>query len=69
MPVGSILKLESWVERREGSRKIWICAKLTDPEDNTEYCTSRGLFLLSPEALVSNNELSSVDDMNNKSKL
>lgn len=57
------------MERREGSRKIWICAKLTDPTDNTEYCTARGLFLLSPEALVPNNELSSVDDMNNKSKL
>ena len=57
------------MERREGSRKIWICAKLTDPIDDSEHCTARGLFLLSPEALVPNNELSSVDDMNNKSKL
>ena len=57
------------MERREGSRKIWICAKLTDPIDDSEHCTARGLFLLSPEALVPNNELSSVDDTNNKSKL
>jgi hypothetical protein len=57
------------VERREGSRKIWICAKLTDPIDDSEHCTARGLFLLSPEALVPHNELSSVDDVSNKSKL
>jgi hypothetical protein len=68
--VGSTLKLEAWVERREGARKIWICAKLSDPADDTVHCTARGLFLLSPEPTVPDNSKMLIgDDKNKKSKL
>lgn len=55
MSVGSILKLEAWIERREGARKIWICSQLSDPIDGTLHCSARGLFLLSVEALIDDN--------------
>jgi acyl-coenzyme A thioesterase PaaI-like protein len=44
IPVGSLLKVEGWVERREGKRKIHIKARLSD-EEGTEYATGSGLFL------------------------
>ena len=64
--VGSILKLEAWVERREGARKVWICSKLSNPVDGTLHCTARGLFLMSPEALVDDSIGESTDDLKNK---
>ena len=68
--VGSTLKLEAWVERREGARKIWICAKLSDPSDDTVHCTARGLFLLSPEPTVPDNSKMLIgDEKSKKSKL
>lgn len=47
--VGSVLKLEAWVDRKEGSRKYWIGAKLSDGETNEVYCEASGLFLQSKE--------------------
>lgn len=74
--MGSLLKLEAWIERREGTRKVWICSKLTDPLDGTLHCSARGLFLLSPEALVDENFTKNVrilnpsdDTKNQQSKL
>jgi acyl-coenzyme A thioesterase PaaI-like protein len=52
VPVDSVLKMEAWVNRREGARKYWIGARLTDPADETcVYCEGEGLFLMSPEAM------------------
>jgi hypothetical protein len=48
VPTGSLLKVEAWVERREGPRKIWASCRLTDA-DGTVYCTGKGLVLLKPE--------------------
>ena len=62
--VGSLLKIEAWIERREGSRKVWICSKLTDPVDGTLHCSARGLFLLSPEALVDDNFTKNISSPN-----
>lgn len=48
--VGSLLKVLAWVERREGDRKVYVCARLTDVADDGEevvHCEGRGLFLLS----------------------
>ena len=50
--VGSLLRLEAWIERREGPRKIWACCKLVDPETDQVHCTAKGLFLLSPEYIT-----------------
>jgi acyl-coenzyme A thioesterase PaaI-like protein len=47
--VGSILKLESWVKRKEGTRKYWIESRLVNPETGEVHCEAEGLFLLSPE--------------------
>lgn len=47
--IGSVLKLESWVLRREGKRKVWISSRLVDPESGDVHCEGEGLFLLSPE--------------------
>lgn len=47
--IGSTLKLESWVTRREGKRKVWISSRLVDPESGDVHCEGEGLFLLSPE--------------------
>jgi hypothetical protein len=47
--IGSTLKLESWVTRREGTRKVWISSRLVDPESGDVHCEGEGLFLLSPE--------------------
>ena len=46
--IGSYLRLEARVSRREGKRKVWVEAKLSDP-DNPEvvYCEANGLFLSS----------------------
>ncbi len=43
--VGSILKLEAWVDRKEGGRKYWIKSKLVDEESDEIYCEGEGLFL------------------------
>ena len=48
--VGALLKLEAWVSRREGDRKFWVAARLTDPVDESiVFCEGEGLFLLSRE--------------------
>lgn len=49
--VGSIMRLEAWVTKKEGSRKHWINAKLWDPDTGVIHCKAEGLFLLSPEEL------------------
>ncbi len=50
--VGSVLRLEAWVKKREGARKFWISTRLSDPSDeNCVYCEGEGLFLLSPEQI------------------
>ena len=54
VPVNSVLKMEAWVTRREGARKYWIGARLSDPnDDELIYCEGEGLFLMSPEAMQS----------------
>ena len=45
--VGSVLKVEAWVNRKEGSRKYWITSKLTHPETNEVYYIAEGLFIRS----------------------
>ena len=47
--VGSILKVESWVIRKEGKRKYWIASQLTDHETGDVHCYAEGLFLMSNE--------------------
>ncbi|KAJ1407234.1 hypothetical protein B484DRAFT_403891 [Ochromonadaceae sp. CCMP2298] len=47
--VGSVLRLESWVRRREGARKFWIDSRLVDAVSGTVHCEAQGLFLLSKE--------------------
>jgi acyl-coenzyme A thioesterase PaaI-like protein len=42
--IGSFLKVEGWIERREGRRKVHIKARLTD-EHGTEHAVGSGLFL------------------------
>ena len=49
VPTGSLLKIEAWVERREGPRKVWAECRLSDADDGTVYCTGKGLVLLKPE--------------------
>jgi hypothetical protein len=68
VPVSSLLKLEAWVERREGPRKIWICARLSNELDGSIHCLGRGLFLLSNEA-VSSSEKSNGDAGNDSGKV
>lgn len=43
--VGSLMKIEAWVDRFEGSRKVWIKAILSDPILGTIHSESEGLFL------------------------
>lgn len=46
--VDSVVKIEAWVNKREGARKFWINARVSDPEDEScVYCEGEGLFLLS----------------------
>jgi acyl-coenzyme A thioesterase PaaI-like protein len=47
--VGSVLKLEAWVDRKEGERKYWILAKLSDGVTGEVYCDGSGLFLQSKD--------------------
>ena len=47
--VGSILKLEAWVDRLEGTRKVWVKARLSNGDTNEIHCEGEGLFLKSPE--------------------
>ena len=47
--VGSVLKLESWVDHKENHRKYWIKSRLTDPVTGVVHCEAIGLFLLSKE--------------------
>eukprot|EP01034_Spumella_vulgaris_P031597 gene31597-39033_t len=47
--VGSTLKLEAWVNRKEGARKYWITSRLSDPLTGDVHCEAEGLCLLSPE--------------------
>jgi hypothetical protein len=44
--VGSTLRLEAWVDRKEGSRKYWIKARLSDPLTGDLHCDGDGLFLM-----------------------
>lgn len=44
--VGSALKIESRVVRKEKTRKFWIEAVLSDGVDGTIYAVGSGLFLL-----------------------
>lgn len=44
IPIGSILRIEGWIEKREGKRKIHIRAKLTD-EHGDIHAIGTGLFL------------------------
>lgn len=54
VPVNSVVKIEAWVKKKEGARKFWISARLSDPEnENCVYCEGEGLFLLSPEQIQS----------------
>ena len=46
VPVKSLLRLNVWVDRLEGKRKVWIKCNLIDPEDTSSvYCECEGLFL------------------------
>jgi hypothetical protein len=36
--VGSVLRLESWVRRKEGRRKFWIDARLVDAVSGAVHC-------------------------------
>lgn len=48
VPVGSVLRLNAYVERIEGERKVWIQSSLVDPADpSVVFCTGQGLFLIS----------------------
>jgi len=47
--VGQVLKLEAWVQRKEGTRKYWIEAQLINPETGDIHCKGSGLFLLASE--------------------
>eukprot|EP01039_Chlorochromonas_danica_P008318 gene8318-9170_t len=55
--VGSMLRLESWVNKKEGQRKYWIHSRLSDPVTHEVYCEGNGLFLLKPEHLSSDVEV------------
>ena len=46
VPVDSMLRIEASVDRREGSRKIWIKSRLVDANCTTVFCEGHGLFLL-----------------------
>jgi len=50
VPVGSLLKIESKIEKREGPRKVWVTATLSNEESGLVHAECRGLFLLSKEA-------------------
>ena len=48
--VGSWLRVEGEVSRREGARKVWVTARLVAPAaaggDEVVHCTAEGLFVL-----------------------
>mgnify|MGYP002632907336 CR=1 FL=1 len=44
--VGSWLRVDGRVIRREGGRKVWVSASLTCPETGKTHCEAEGLFLL-----------------------
>ena len=46
--VGSILRVEATISRREGLRKVYIQARLVDPESKVLHCECSGLFLMPP---------------------
>lgn len=50
--VGSVLRLEAWVDRKEGNRKYWIKSKLIDHDSGEVHCEGDGLFLASKEQAV-----------------
>jgi hypothetical protein len=54
----SILKLEAWVDRFEGQRKVWVKAMLSDPANGDIHCESEGLFLRSLSATDTNSSSS-----------
>lgn len=45
--IGSYLRLDVWIERREGSRKIYISACLFNPDSGEVHAKCKGLFLKS----------------------
>ena len=44
--VGSVLRVEATVSKREGPRKVYIAARLVDPETGALHCECNGLFLM-----------------------
>ena len=46
VPIGSLMRLEASIEKREGSRKVWVRSRLVDGKCSTVYCEGYGLFLL-----------------------
>lgn len=43
--VGSMHRVEATVSKREGARKVYIAARLVDPESASVHCECKGLFL------------------------
>lgn len=46
--VGSMLRVEASIIKREGARKVYIAARLTDPNSAAVHCECNGLFLMPP---------------------
>ena len=47
VPVHSLLRLNAWVDRLEGKRKVWIKCNLVDPDNSSNvYSECEGLFLI-----------------------
>lgn len=51
VPVGSLLRVEAVITKREGPRKVFINAKLVNPHTNEIHCECNGLFLLPPPSI------------------
>ena len=47
--VGSLLRLEAFVRKKEGTRKHWVEARLWDPLTGEVHCKGDGLFLSAKE--------------------
>jgi hypothetical protein len=47
--IGSILRLDAWIDRIEGERKVWVKSALTDPITGEVHCEGDGLFLKNKE--------------------
>ena len=49
MPIGSVLRIRAEIVRREGARKVWVAAQITDPESGAVHAEGDGLFLRNKE--------------------